>query len=118
MPWTTNLGQVGSEGSRRVYIADEEMEVRVWPWEARMRYCEGSMLVVLVLMAGGERVSGERGSRLKRCFSLLATRVCSSGKVTCMDARRRQRSWGEDVRGVEHNYGENFWRTLSDWSVF
>ena len=68
------------------------MEVRVWPWEARMRYCEGSIVVVLVLMAGDGRVSEESGSRLKRCFSLLATRVCSSGKVTCMDARRRQRS--------------------------
>ena len=64
----------------------------MWPWEARMRYCEGSMVVVLALMAGGEMVSEKSGSRLKRCFSLLATKVCSSGKVTCIDARRRQRS--------------------------
>ena len=83
-----------------------------------MRYCEGSMLVVLVLTAGGERVSRERGSRLKRCFSLLATRVWSSGKVTCMDARRRQRSWGEGVRGLGDNYGEILWRTLSDCNLF
>lgn len=83
-----------------------------------MRYCEGSMVVVVVLMAGGETVSEERGSRLKRCFSLLATRVWSSGKVTCMDARRRQRSWGEGVRGSDDDYRENFWRTASDWLFF
>ena len=53
------------------------------------------VVVVLVWRADGEKVSsGERGSRLKRCFSFVATRVWSSGKVTCMDARRRQRSWG------------------------
>ena len=33
------------------------------------------MIVVLVLVADGGRVSGGRGSRLKRCFSLLATSV-------------------------------------------
>ena len=62
------------------------------------------MVVVLVLIAGGGRVSEESGSRLKRCFSLLATRVCSSGKVTCMDARRRQRSWVEGVRDLDDSH--------------
>ena len=67
------------------------------------------VVVVLVLMVEGEMVvSGERSSRLKRCFSLLATRVWSSGKVTCMDARRRQRSWGGIVRGLYDNYTDYF----------
>ena len=71
------------------------------------------VVVVLVAIGGGRRVSsGERGSRLKRCFSLLATRVWSSGKVTCMDARRRQRSWGRGVRCLDDNRREIFLRAL------
>ena len=70
-------------------------------------------------MADGEIVvSGERGSRLKRCFSLLATRVWSSGKVTCMDARRRQRSWGGSVRSLDDNDRERIHRGLSNCGGF
>ncbi len=31
-----------------------------------------------------------------------------------MDARRRQRSWADGVRGLDDIYREGFWRTLSD----
>ena len=83
-----------------------------------MRYCEGSMIAVLVFRAGGGRVSEESGSRLKRCFSLLATRVCSSVNVTCMDARRRQRSWGGVVRTLDDNCRDISWGKSESLLVF
>ncbi len=66
--------------------------VREWPWAARMRYWAGSSEEVEVEDVGAEMEAS--GMSVNRFLAFWATISRSSGKVTFMERRRFQESYG------------------------